>query len=136
MAETKAQATLSLERRMFLEEMGAIVASGFDGFEVQPNGVVEGTYGRWVPLEEQEPLDPLFKTMRLVGLDPAEFKFQQYEVWAANPYHGFRIDLKFPPQLVIKGQYYAAIHAVDLVLKSPFVAATEIQTGVRRHQRG
>lgn len=134
MAETKKEIKLSPERQRFLEEMGEIVAEGFGGFEVGPDGVIEGAYGKWIPLEEQEPLDVLFKTMRLAGLDPAGFKFQQYEVIVANPYHGLRIDLKFPSQLVIKGDYYEGIHQVNLVLRSPFVTATEIQSGIRQRR--
>ena len=132
MSDTKSERQLSPERRRFLQEMGAVVAEAFDGFTVDPDGLVEGVCGKWIPIEEQEPLDTLFRTMRLVGLDPGEFKFQQYEVIAANPYHGNRVDLKFPSQLVIKGPYYTGMHQLDLVQRSPFVAAVEIQGGTRR----
>ncbi len=130
MNDTKA---LTPERAKFLEEMGAIIAEAFNT-EVHVDGVVEGPYDRWTPLEEQRPLDVLFKAMRLAGLEPEGFQFQQYEVVAANPYHGGKVDLKFPSQVVIKGASYRGIHQVDLVLRSPLVAATEIQGGIRRRQ--
>src|SRR5712692_7071549 len=126
--------TLNPERLRFLEEMGTVIATVFNT-EVGPDGVVEGPYDRWTPLEEQQPLDGLLQAMRLAGLDSGGFKFQQYEVVAANPYHGGKVDLKFPSQLVIKSDSYKGIHQVDLVLRSPLVAATEIQSGIRRRMR-
>lgn len=133
MADTKIQQQLSPERQRFLQEMGAVVVANFTDYNVELDGVVGGSFGKWTPMEQQEPLDTLFKIMRLAGLDPEEFKFQQYEVIAANPYHANRVDLKFPSQLVIKSVNYTGIHQLDLVLRSPFVAAVEIQSGIRRH---
>lgn len=125
---------LSPDRARFLQEMGAVVVAAFPDYTVEETGVVDGTFGTWTPMEEQQPLDTLFKTMRLVGLDPQGFQFQQYEVIAANPYHGNRVDLKFPSQLVIRSAYYNGIHQLDLVMRSPFVTAVEIQTGIRNRQ--
>ena len=125
---------LSPDRARFLQEMGDVVVAAFPDYAVEPDGVVDGSFGKWIPLEEQEPLDALFKTMRLAGLDPVGFQFQQYDVIAANPYHGNRVDLKFPSQLVIKSAYYNGIHQLDLVMRSPFVCAVEIQTGIKNRQ--
>jgi hypothetical protein len=69
--------------------------------------------------------------MRLAGLDANGFKFQQYDVTAANPYHAAKVDLKFPAQLAVKSEKYRGLHQVDLVLRSPFVAAVEIQRAIR-----
>jgi hypothetical protein len=131
MTETR---QLSPQRQQFLLDMGAVVVANFPDYDVDADGVVGGSFGKWIPIEEQEPLDTLFKTMRLAGLDPAEFQFQQYDVIAANPYHANRVDLKFPSQLVIKSVFYTGIHQLDLVLRSPFVTAIEIQSGIRRRQ--
>ena len=122
-------AELSPERRKFLQEMGAVVAERFAGFSVGGDGVVEGDYGRWTPLEEQAPLDSLFAVMKRLGLDPTEYKFQQYEVTAANPFHGGSVDLKFPAQMVIKSRKYQGLHQLNLVLRNPFITAVEIQGG-------
>ncbi len=130
MANTQTTQGLSPERQLFLQEMGEVVASGFLGFSVDSDGTIGGGFGKWVPLEDQEPLDSLFKAMRLAGLDPARYKFQQYAVTAANPYHGAKVDLQFPSQLVIKGPGYTGLHQLDLVLRSPFVCAVEIAEGI------
>jgi hypothetical protein len=121
---------LSPERRRFLQEMGTVAMEGIIGMDVDSDGVVMGAYGKFVPREESEqvPLDRLFGAMRMVGLEPTEFKFQQYRIVVANPHHGLRVDLEFPDQLVIKGYRYQGLHQLDLVLKSPFVAATEIKS--------
>lgn len=121
---------LSPERRRFLLEMGTVAMEGIIGMDLDSDGVVVGAYGKFIPREEgeQAPLDRLFAAMRMVGLEPTEFKFQQYRIVVANPHHGARVDLEFPDQLVIKGIKYQGLHQVDLVLKSPFVAATEIKS--------
>ena len=123
-----AEKQLSPERQRFLLEMGAVAMEGIAGMSLDNDGVVSGGHGKFIPLEEQAPLDRLFAAMRLVGLEPTEFKFQQYRVIVANPHRGGRVDLTFPDQLVIKGAKYQGMHQVDLVLKSPFVAATEIRS--------
>ena len=123
-------AELSPERRKFLQEMGEVVAERFAGFSVGADGVVEGDYGRWAPLEEQAPLDSLFAVMKRLGLAPAEYKFQQYGVTSANPFHGGSVDLKFPAQMAIKSKKYQGLHQVNLVLRNPFVTAVEIQSGI------
>ena len=123
-------AELSVERQKFLKETGAVVAARFAGFSVGTDGVVEGDYGRWTPLEEQAPMDNLFAVMKRLGLDPAEFTFQQYEVTAANPFHEGSVDLKFPAQMAIKSKNYQGLHQVNLVLRNPFVTAVEIQGGI------
>jgi hypothetical protein len=110
--------------------MGAVAMEGIAGMNLDQDGVVAGAYGKFVPREESEsaPLDRLFAAMRIVGLDPAEFRFQQYRVVAANPLHGAQVDLEFPDQLAIKGLRYQGLHQVDLVLRNPFVTATEIKS--------
>lgn len=115
-----------------LQEMGAAVVANFPDYSVDENGVVSGSFGIWTPIKpkDAEPLDTLFKIMRLAGLDPGEFQFQQYTVVAANPYHANRVDLKFPAQLVIKSSNYTGIHQLDLVLRSPFVCAVEISSAI------
>ena len=125
-----AEKQLSPERQRFLLEMGAVAMEGILGMSLDADGVVMGGYGKFVPREqsEQAPLDRLYAAMRMVGLDPTEFKFQQYQVVVANPHHGARVDLEFPDQLVIKGLRYQGMHQLDLVLRSPFVAATEVKS--------
>ena len=125
---------LSPERRRFLLEMGIVAMDGFAGMSLDDDGVVVGAYGKFIPREptESAALDQLIAAMRLVGLEPAEFQFQQYRVVAANPLHGARVDLEFPDQLAVKGPKYQGLHQVDLVLRSPFVAATEIKSYSRQ----
>lgn len=127
-----AQKQLSPERRGFLMEMGAVVMEDFPDFSVDSDGVVGSGWGKWIPIEEQAPLDELFAAMRMVGLDPLGFKFQQYRIIVPNPSHGLKLDLELPAQLVVKGDRYAGEHQLDLVLRSPFVAATEIKSYRRR----
>jgi hypothetical protein len=121
---------LSPERQRHLLEMGAVAMEGIAGMSVDADGVVTGAYGKFIPREpnEEARLDRLFAAMRMVGLEPADFKFQQYRVVVGNPFHGGRVDLDFADQLAIKGLKYQGLHQVDLVLKSPFVAATEIKS--------
>jgi hypothetical protein len=123
-----AEKQLSPERQRFLLEMGTVAMEGFAGMSLESDGVVVGAHGKFIPREDQAPLERLFTAMRLVGLEPTEFKFQQYQVIAANPHHGGRVDLEFPDQLVIKGPKYQGMHQVDLVLRNPFVTATEIRS--------
>ena len=129
MSDTQKSQTLSWERRRHLLELGAVVVERFAGFSLGGDGVCEGAYGKWAPREEPAPLEALFAAMRLAGMDPGQFKFQQYDVMAANPLHGNRVDLKFPAQMVIKGEKYTGLHEVDLVLRSPFITVAEIQAG-------
>lgn len=126
MSETTKE--LSPERRRFLQEIGTVLLNDSEGLSMDSDGVIFGSAGRWIPVEDQAPLDGLFAAMRMVGLNPAEFKFQQYDVIAANPFHGGRVDLKFPAQLAIKGDRYQGLHQVDLALRNPFVTATEIKS--------
>ena len=125
-----AEKQLSPERQRFLLEMGAVAMEGIAGVSLDQDGLVMGAYGKFVPREESQsaPLDRLFAAMRLVGLEPSEFRFQQYQVIAANPLHGAKVDLEFPDQLAIKGLRYQGLHQVDLVLRNPFVTATEIKS--------
>jgi hypothetical protein len=115
----------------FLQEMGQVIAEGFAGWSVSEDGVAQGAFGKYIPKQDQEPLFELFKWFRWAGLDAAEFKFQQYEVVMANPYHGGKVDLKFPDQMVIKGPGYKGIHQVDLVLRSPWVTPVEIVNALK-----
>jgi hypothetical protein len=124
------KSALTPERQRFLQEMGQVVADAFN-LSVDENGVVQGATCTWTPLENQRPLDPLFTTMRMAGLEPSGFKFQQYDIIAANPYEGGRVDLPFPSQVVIKSDRYTGIHQVDLVFRNPFVTAVEIQGRLR-----
>ena len=123
-----AEKQLSPERQRFLLEMGTVAMEGISGVSLDVDGIITGAHGKFIPLEEQAPLDRLFAAMRMVGLDPTEFQFQQYKIIAANPFHCGKVDLEFPAQMVIKGPHYQGLHQVDLVLKSPFVAATEIKS--------
>ncbi len=117
---------MTAEKMRFLQEMGQVVTRNFSGYSVGANGVVEGGFGKWEPVEDPTPMDELLLAMRLSGLDPGAFKFQQYEVTAANPLHGGKVDLKFGRQMAVKGPRYAGLHNVVLVARSPFVAAVEI----------
>ncbi len=130
MAETK---ELSVERQRFLLEMGtALMEVESGGGSIDSDGVVIGSAGKWVPVENPAPMEGLFQAMRLVGLDPTQHKFQQYHVMASNPYHGGRIDLPFPDQMVVKSDRYLGLHQVSLVVKHPMVAAVEIKSYGRR----
>ncbi len=122
---------MTLEQQRFLQEMGEVVVSEFSAFSVGEDGVVEGQFGRFVPVREPAPLDNLVKALRLAGFEPSQFKFQQYQVIVANPYNGARVDLRFPDQLAIKGWQYQGLHQLDLVLRSPFVCAVEIRTATK-----
>ena len=119
---------MSTDTQRHLEEMGQVIVGEFSNFSVGQDGTVEGDFGRFVPVEKPAPLDTLVKAMRLAGLDTSEFKFQQYQVIVGNPFHGGRVDLRFPDQLAIKSWKYSGLHQLDLVLRSPFVCATEITT--------
>jgi hypothetical protein len=131
MADAGKSQDLSPSKQQFLQQMGSVIAAEFEGFSIDVNGVVSGAFGKWIPIENAQPLDTLFKAMRLAGLDPNEFQYQQYQVLAANPYHGNAVDLEFPAQMVIKSYRYAGIHEVDLIMRNPFVTAIEIQTSLK-----
>ena len=120
--------TSSVERQQFLLEMGAVLLRDSEGLSLDSDGVVRGPGGRWTPRAELPDLSELHAALRMVGLDPARFKFQVYDVVAANPFHGGAINLNFPAQLVVKSDRYEGQHQLDLVLRSPFVAATEIKS--------
>jgi len=119
---------LSAERQKFLQEMAEVVVGEAIGMSVDPDGVIVGTHGKWIPVEEQAGLEGLFAAMKMVGLEPSGFRFQQYKVLAANPGHGGRVDLEFPDQLVIKGLRYEGMHQANLVVKNPFITAHEIRS--------
>jgi len=123
-----AERQLSPERQRFLLEMGTVAMEGIVGMSLDTDGNVVGAFGKFIPRENQEPMDRLYAAMRMVGLEPTEFKFQQYQVVVGNPRHGGRVDLDFPDQMVIKGLRYQGLHQVDLVLRNPFVTATEIKS--------
>jgi hypothetical protein len=119
---------LSLERQRFLLELGGVLLRDSEGLSMDSEGVVSGPGGKWTPREALPDLSELFAALRMVGLDPERFKFQVYDIVAANPFHGGAVNLRFPAQLVIKSDRYEGQHQLDLVLKSPFVAATEIKS--------
>jgi hypothetical protein len=50
---------MTQERLRFLQDLGEVVAENFSGFSVKADGVVEGAFGRWVPMERQESLEEL-----------------------------------------------------------------------------
>ena len=116
------------DRQQFLLEMGAVLLENSEALSLGSDGVVFGPSGKWTPRADLPDLSELLAALRMVGIDPTKFKFQVYEVVAANPFHGGAVNLNFPPQLVIKGDRYAGQHQLDLVLRSPFVAATEIKS--------
>ena len=118
----------SEDRQQFLLEMGAVLLKNAEELSLGSDGVVMGPGGKWTPRADLPDLSELLAALRMVGIDPTRFKFQVYEVVAANPFHGGAVNLNFPAQLVIKGDRYAGQHQLDLVLRSPFVAATEIKS--------
>jgi hypothetical protein len=118
----------SLERRRFLMEMGQVVMAMYPGMGMDSNGVVSNAYGRYTPREAMPNLEELLAAMRMVGLEPRLFKFQAYDVTVANPFQGGHVTLQFPAQLVVKSDRYEGEHQLDLVLKSPEVAATEFKS--------
>lgn len=132
MADVSKQQQLSPARLQFLQQMGQVIIDNFFGAAVGPDGTVSGTYDRWVPMDDAPPLDTLYQTMKMVGLDPSGFQFQPYAVFVSSPYLESKGEVQFPAQLIIKSDRYRGIHELDLVLRNPFVTATEIHTILTR----
>ncbi len=132
MGKTDAEKGENMDKH--LQEMGQVIEAELSQFSIQEDGSVVGPFGKFVPVGAAEEIDLswLRKAIRLTGSDPAAFKFQQYHVIVGNPYHGGKVDLRFPDQIAVKGPYYQGLHQADLLERSPFVAAVEFKTYGRK----